>query len=280
MISGVALTAAVAGGCGAVAIGDLVSLARVRRARRTKQRSQRVGAGRFRARLANISAAAPGDLSALVEAAGTPGGYSARELMAVKLLLAGVMAIAALGCSAALPSRLSPLLLGVAPAAGFLLPDLLLARRARRRRQQLRGELPAVVDRILLALRAGLPVGRALAEAGAHGGGILAAELCSSDAASKLGVARAAALEQMARRCQLAEVDALVAAIGRADRQGSPLAAALGSLAAGARADNHRRITEQAQGAAPKIQLIVALLLVPAAICCVAAGMIAGLAAG
>ncbi len=262
-----------------MAIGELVSLARVRRARRAKQRSQRVGAGRFRTRLANISAAAPGDLSALVEAAGTPGGYSARELMAVKLLLAGVMAIAALGCSAALPSRLS-LLLGVAPAAGFLLPDLLLARRARRRRQQLRGELPAVVDRILLALRAGLPVGRALAEAGAHGGGILAAELCSSDAASKLGVARAAALEQMASRCQLAEVDALVAAIGRADRQGSPLAAALGSLAAGARADNHRRITEQAQGAAPKIQLIVALLLVPAAICCVAAGMIAGLAAG
>ena len=145
------------------------------------------------------------------------------------------------------------------------------------RRRLLEAELPVVADRILLAVRAGLPLGRALSGAGEHGRGLLALELGLADARVRLGASRAEALAQLERSCPLPEVVALVAAIGRADRYGVALEPMLAALAAGARADRQRRITEQAQGAAPKIQLIVALLLVPAAICCVAAGMIAGL---
>ena len=169
------------------------------------------------------------------------------------------------------------LLVVALPVASFLVPDLLLRRRAAHRRRLLETELPVVSDRILLAIRAGLPLGRALAGAAEHGRGLLALELGRADALTKLGESRAGALAQLERRCPLPEVVALVAAIRRADRYGAALEPMLAALAAGARADQQRRITERAQSTAPKIQLIVALLLVPAAICCVAAGMIAGL---
>jgi tight adherence protein C len=79
-----------------------------------------------------------------------------------------------------------------------------------------------------------------------------------------LGVPRAQALGRLARRCPLEGVAALVAAIARSERHGAPLAPALRALAADARAQRAQRVRERAARAAPKIQLVVALLLVPA----------------
>ena len=68
---------------------------------------------------------------------------------------------------------------------------------------------------------------------------------------------------------------ALVAALQRADRHGAPLAPALAALAADARAARARAVREQAAKAAPKIQLVVALLLVPAVMLLVGAALAA-----
>ena len=70
-----------------------------------------------------------------------------------------------------------------------------------------------------------------------------------------------------------------MAALGRADRHGAPLGPALAALAADARADRSRTVREQASRAAPKIQLVVALLLVPAVMLLVGAAMAAALGA-
>ncbi|CAB4347668.1 unannotated protein [freshwater metagenome] len=280
MISLAALAAAGAGSCAVLAVDEWRQL-------HVGHRLE-VGSGsadgrwrRSRSALGRLTAStAPGDLARLIEAAGAPGAYSANEVMGVKLILAAVgmlLALLALLAAAATTSGRASLLVIGAPAVGFLLPDLLLRRRAATRRRLLESELPDLADRILLATRAGLPLGRSLSGAAEHGRGLLAQELGRAGARVKLGVSRAEALGQLERRCPLPEVAALVAAIGRADRYGVALEPTLAALASGARADNQRRISERAQGAAPKIQLIVALLLVPAALCCVAAGMIAGL---
>ena len=277
MISLAALAAAGAGSCAVLAVGEWRQL-------HVEHRLE-VGSGsadgrwrRSRSAVGRLTAStAPGDLAGLIEAAGAPGAYSANEVMGVKLMLAAVgMVLALLAAAATTSGRASLLVIG-APAVGFLLPDLLLRRRAATRRRLLESELPDLADRILLATRAGLPLGRSLSGAAEHGRGLLAQELGRAGARVRLGVSRAEALGQLERRCPLPEVAALVAAIGRADRYGVALEPTLAALASGARADNQRRISERAQGAAPKIQLIVALLLVPAALCCVAAGMIAGL---
>jgi tight adherence protein C len=75
-------------------------------------------------------------------------------------------------------------------------------------------------------------------------------------------------------------VAALVAALRRAERHGAPLGGTLAAQAAEARAAHARRLHEQAARAAPKIQLVVALMLVPAAMLLVAAALVASLVGG
>lgn len=278
MISFSALAAALATGCAVFACGDLALDRAERKPATAAEAAIRRRNKRLRGLFGRLTApTAPGDLAALVDAAGAPGGFSAKELMGAKLVGATGGLLLGLIAAAVSPGGRMTLLVVTLPVASFLIPDLLLRRRAGHRRRLLEAELPIISDRILLAIRAGLPLGRALAGAAEHGRGLLAVELGRADALTRLGSSRAEALVQLERRCPLPEVVALVAAIRRADRYGAALEPILAALAAGARVDQQRRITERAQSAAPKIQLIVALLLVPAAICCVAAGMIAGL---
>ena len=81
----------------------------------------------------------------------------------------------------------------------------------------------------------------------------------------------------LAARCPIHGVVALVAAVGRAQRHGAPLGETLAAQATEARADRARRIRERAGRAAPKIQLVIALLLVPSVLLLVAAALLASL---
>lgn len=228
-------------------------------------------------RLARVAPPAPPGLAERLAAAGAPASVGPGEVMAMKLGLAAAAPLALLPVTGAAPGRLSTLLLLAAPVAGFLAPDLAIARRARRRAAALRAEAPDVLDRLRLAVEAGLSPGLALERAAAHGRGPLSAELRGLGAAVACGAPRGAALERLRRRCPVPEVRALAAALTRADRHGAPLGPQLAALAAGARAERARRVRSRAQRAAPKIQLVVALLLVPAALLLIAAGLLAGL---
>jgi tight adherence protein C len=186
------------------------------------------------------------------------------EVMALKGGAALAAFVAALPALALLPGRLGPVALVAAPAGAFLAPDAWLARAIRRRRAAMAAELPEVLDLLHVAVSAGLPPLRALGEVGRRRTGPLASELAVAAAHAALGVPRARVLERLARRCPVDGVAALVAAIGRSERHGAPLAPALRAMAADARAERAQRIRERAARAAPKIQLVVALLLVPA----------------
>jgi tight adherence protein C len=131
-----------------------------------------------------------------------------------------------------------------------------------------------------VAVAAGLTPLRALGEVGRRRSGPLAAELRATATRAALGVPRADALARLKRRCPLEGVAALTAAIARAERHGAPLAPALLALAADARAQRAQRLRERAARAAPKIQLVVALLLVPAVMLLVGACLAAALLNG
>jgi tight adherence protein C len=220
--------------------------------------------------------AAPGDLGRRLEAAGVAPGVSAAEVMAVKVGAALLAFVVALAPSAALPGRLGAVALAAAPAGAFLAPDAWLARRTRRRRAEMAAELADVLDLVHVAVAAGMAPLRALGEVGARRGGPLAAELRAAATRAALGVPRAEVLEGVARRCPLEEVAALVAAIGRAERHGAPLTPSLRAIAVDARAHRAQRLRERAARAAPQIQLVVALLLVPAVMLIVGACLAAG----
>ena len=122
-----------------------------------------------------------------------------------------------------------------------------------------------------------LPPAEALARAAISGSGPLSADLHALGAAARLGDGRAEGLDRLRRRLPVPEVRALAAAVLRCERHGVPLGPEVAALAAAARAERSRRVRDRAQRAAPKIQLVVALLLVPAVLLLVAAGLLAGL---
>lgn len=215
-----------------------------------------------------------GDLVARIEAAGSPLGLSAADVTALKSGIALAAVLAALALGMVLPGRLGLVGLVAAPAGGFLAPDLWLRRRARARAEAMGEELADVLDLLRVAVEAGLAPTRALGEVGRRHRGLLAGELRAVAERIALGVPREGALQRLAARCPLPHVVALTAALARADRHGAPLAPALRALAADARAERARTLQERAARAAPKIQLVVALLLVPSVMLLVAAALV------
>jgi tight adherence protein C len=103
--------------------------------------------------------------------------------------------------------------------------------------------------------------------------GLLADELARAAARTGLGFRGDDALADLERRLPAPGVHALTSALRRADRHGAPLAPTLTAQALEARSLQARRATERAAKAAPKIQLVVALLLVPAVLLLLAAAL-------
>ena len=219
----------------------------------------------------------PRDLDARIEAAGRPGDLGARELMAAKGAAAAAGGAIAFLASASAPGRLGTLMLVGGPVAGFLAPDAWLARHGVRRARRVRRDLPALLDLLAVTVEAGLSLPAALAEVGRRSRGPLAREWRALARDSELGVPLSEALEQSIRRFPLPELHAFAAALRRALRHGAPLADTLAAQARDARFALRRRVQEDAARAGPKIQLVVALLLVPSVLLLVAAGLVAAL---
>lgn len=222
------------------------------------------------------SASPPLALAGRIEAAGlrTPVG----DVMALKAGGAAFALLVTVTLWSAFPGRVGSLVLVAAPVSAFVAPDLWLRRRRRRRGQRMQAELADVLDLVRVAVDAGLSVRRALAEVGRRHPGPLAAELRYTAVLLELGVPYEEAVESLPRRCPTDGINSLVAALRRAERHGSPLQNALTAQADEARNRRSRAATETAARAAPKIQLVVALLLVPSAMLLVAAALIPALA--
>jgi tight adherence protein C len=261
------LLAAAAGALAAPGIVDLLLSARLPR-RHARHAGLavllRVGRG--------FGARAPRGLADRIAAAGLD--VAVADVTAVKAGGAVAVFAAVLPLLPGAPGRTGVALLVAAPAAGFLAPDVWLGRRARKRGRAIEAELADVLDLLRVAVAAGLAPGRALAEVGRRHPGLLAAELRRAAGRAALGIPRTKAYEELERRCPAAGVAALVAALSRADRHGAPLADALAAEARTARARAANRAAERAARAAPQIQLVVALLLVPAVLMLVAAALL------
>jgi tight adherence protein C len=273
--------ATLSGCAAAAAIVELAAVAAVGRGGRGRDRALRVVG--VLARLGRRAGVVPGhgtpprDLAARLEAAGSPLGLSVGDIAAVKGGAALVGLLGGAPLAAALPGRLPLVAIPALPVAGFMVPEWLLARRAGRRRRDMEAELAGMLDLLRVSIEAGLPVGRALGEVGRRHGGVLAREWRRAAAELQLGVPRDQALTRLARRCPAPAVATLVAALRRAERHGAPLAETLAAQAREARSARARRMREQAARAAPKIQLVVALLLVPSVLLLVAAALVASL---
>jgi len=257
-----------AGTAGALAAVGLAELAATRAPRRRKR-------GALTRLVANLGAKvgmrASSGLARRIAAAGLERTLS--EVVALQAGLAILATVIALPLATAAPGRLGPVILVLAPALGYLAPEHSLRRRATKRRLQIEAELPDVLDLLRVAIAAGLAPRRALHEVGRRHPGLLAAELARLTARTNLGEPVDRALSHFETRCPSHTIPPFVAALRRAERHGAPLQPTLKAQAAEARSQRAAKRAEQAAKAAPKIQLIVALLLVPAVLLLIAAAM-------
>ena len=198
-----------------------------------------------------------------------------RAPLTAKLASAIAGGVVALAAAPAAPGRLSLLVAVAMPAAGFVAPDALLEREARRRHRRLLVALPDALDLLAIGSAAGRGPAAGLAEIAREGSGPLADELRIAVAELECGRPLANALAALRERIPGSEIATLCASIERSRRLGSPLADQLRRQAAALRRDQRRALEEHAARAAPKIQLVVALVLVPSVLLMIAAALIA-----
>jgi tight adherence protein C len=183
--------------------------------------------------------------------------------------------ILALGAAPAAPGRIGIAVALGLPAAGFFVPDALLEREARRRSRRLVAALPDALDLLAVSVASGRGPADGLAQLARAGAGPLAEEMRIAVAELSCGSSLSNALAALRARVPGSELATLVASIERSRRFGSPLADQLRRQATALRRDSRRAVEERAARAAPKIQLVVALVLVPSVMLMIAAGLIA-----
>jgi tight adherence protein C len=202
------------------------------------------------------------------------------QLTAKSLLFAKAMTAATGLCLGSilgplLPDRIGLVVLVGMACFGFLLPDLLLERAARRRHRRMVAALPDALDLLAVSASAGRSLGAGLVEIGESGRGPLAGELAETGADLAWGMPQGRALESLRRRIGGPEIAGLCATLERSRRLGSPLADQLRRQSSGLRQDQRRAIEEAAARAAPKIQLVIALVLVPSVLLLIVAALLA-----
>ena len=257
------------------ALAVLFAFAAVRELRPAADRAGGAAGLGFGARGRPLAAALRLGLPARISRAGLAPRLSLGAVLLAKLATAFGGGLMALTAAPAAPGRLSLLVAVAMPAAGFVLPDALLEREARLRRRRLLGSLPDAVDLLAIGSASGRSPAAGFAEIARAGNGPLVEELRVTVAELECGRPLSAALGSLRERVPGSELATLCASIERSRRLGSPLADQLHRQAGSLRRDQRRAVEERAARAAPKIQLVVALVLVPSVLLMIAAGLIA-----
>ena len=147
---------------------------------------------------------------------------------------------------------------------GVASPGRWIARRGRARRRALVRELPDLLDLLGICIESGMALDPALRLAADRLGGVLGEEVGTALRDLSLGAPRRAAYRGLVERAGSPEMTRAVGALLQAEELGAPLSRALQGQADALRAGRRQDAREAAARAAPKIQLVVAMVMVPA----------------
>jgi tight adherence protein C len=202
----------------------------------------------------------------LCERAGSPpdiGVGTLREARAGSTLLLAMIGVVGL---VLVSSTLGLMAFAACAGFGWLYPDLWMRSAAARRSQQIESQAPLALDLIAATVSAGVGLDHALAAAADATTGPLRAELERVGSNLALGRRRGEELRDLADRTGSPSLIRLAAALRVSDRLGVPLADGLRRQARRARADRALWVQERAATTAPRMLLVVVLMLVPAAL--------------
>ncbi|MCG3127446.1 MAG: hypothetical protein CHACPFDD_02306 [Phycisphaerae bacterium] len=154
-----------------------------------------------------------------------------------------------------------------AAPVGFLLPDGWLMLAVSSRKEAIRHGLPDTLDLLVVSVESGLGLDAAIQRVGEEMATVhveLSEEMRIAVAESQMGLPRAEALENMARRTDVPEVKSLVSIILQAEKFGTSIAKALRNQADALRVKRRQKAEERAQKTAVKLMIPLVIFIFPA----------------
>jgi tight adherence protein C len=146
---------------------------------------------------------------------------------------------------------------------GFIVPDVVVGGRARRRREAVKSQLPDALDLLAVSVEAGLGFDGAITKLTEHMDGELADEFALTLGEIRVGEGRQDALKKMADRVPAPEVGAFVRSIIQADQLGISLGRILRVQAADARNRRQAAAEERAMKAPIKMLFPTVIFIFP-----------------
>jgi tight adherence protein C len=190
-------------------------------------------------------------------------------LLASKTLLAIIGLV--VGVAAAISTQQPvQMILGIGAfgaGLGFMLPNGWLSMAASGRRQKLRYGLPDTLDLMVVSVESGLALDAAIKRVGEEMATVhpeLSEEMRIATMETQMGIPRAEALENMARRCGVDEMRSLVSVVLQAEKFGTSIAKALRNQADSIRTKRRQAAEERAQKTAVKLMIPLVLFIFPA----------------
>ena len=157
------------------------------------------------------------------------------------------------------------LLFGLAfGAVGFIAPDFIVGSRARKRRDQIRSQLPDALDLLAVSVEAGMGFDGAISKLIDHMDGALAEEFGLTLNEIRIGESRQDALKKLATRTDTAEISGFTRAIIQADQLGISLGRILRVQATDTRQRRQAAAEEKAMKAPIKMLFPTVLFIFPA----------------
>src|ERR1700712_3033025 len=149
----------------------------------------------------------------------------------------------------------------------YLLPDMVLNRLIKRRREKIRKSIPDAIDLLVICVDAGLGMDQAMLRVGQELGTShpqIYEEFMQINREQRAGKLRLDAWQAMADRCKLAEIDGFVNMLMQKERFGTPIARALSNYGDGIRLKRRQRAEEMAAKTTVKIIFPLVLFIFPA----------------
>lgn len=163
------------------------------------------------------------------------------------------------------PSNVRLIAMAVITTVGaFVLPDLLIGIRGKRRQEEIARSLPDVLDQITISVEAGLGFDTAIAHVAHNVDGPLSQELAHMLQDVKLGMSRGQAFDSLTERTDVQELRQFVIALQQAEKLGVPIAEVLRVQSSELRTIRRQTAEEAAQKVPVKMILPLVLLILPA----------------
>lgn len=204
-----------------------------------------------------------------IDAAGRPGGLDLQHYAGRKATFTLLMG--AVGSLFLVQGNVVMFVLSL--VAGFIWIDIWLAGLLRRRQAAIERSLPDFLDVLAVTVGAGTAFRPALRRVAESFEGPLSDEVATALRQMQFGLHQREAFQRLRDRNDSANLDEFVGALLQAEELGAPLTQALGELADSIRRSWGQEARRLAQRASPRISLIVALTVLPAAVILIVVGV-------